>query len=272
MNKKIILQLSLLVFTGYLATGVSGQGTACSPPLVYFTTPPNGSDTKKLTVMNTGQTQLELGVSVGDWDYAPAGDNRFHDAGTLKTSLSDWIQIYPSSYLVLQPGESQDLELSLKVPADADRSIPVRTTMVFLTQLNPADVKATHSAAIQVSIRSGTKVYHSFSPEESRDIEIMDFKKSIPASEDIKTTLQLTISITGKRWVDGEIATELLNMGSGKTTKLADTRFYALPGDVRLIQLNLPPGLTAGRYTATALVSFGKKDQLKMAELEFAIP
>lgn len=255
-----------------MASGVSGQGLACSPPRLYFTTPPNGSDTRKLTAMNTGQTQLELGVSVGDWNYNLTGDNQLYDAGTLKTSASDWIRIYPSSYLVLQPGERQYLEISLNVPADADSSIPVRTAMIFLTQLNPADVKTTHGAAIQVSIRSGTKVYHSFFPEDSRDIEIMNFKKSIPASEDIRTTLQLTISVTGKLWVEGHIITELLNMESGKTTKLADTWFYALPDDVRRIQLNLPPGLPAGRYTATALVSFGKKDQLKMAELEFAIP
>jgi hypothetical protein len=270
---KIILRLSLFVFIGMqTATGVSGQGLAASPPPLYFTTPPNGTDTRKLSVMNTGQTRLELGVSVGDWDYDPTGDNRFYDAGTLETSLSDWIQIFPSSYLVLQPGERRELEISLNVPADADSSVLVRTAMIFVTQLNPADVKTTCGAAIQVSIRSGTKVYHSFFPDDSGDIEIMDFKKSIPASEDIKTTLQLTISISGKLWVEGEIAIEMLNMESGQKTKLSDVRFHALPGDIRRVQISLPPGLREGRYTATALVSFEKKDQLKMAELEFALP
>jgi len=255
-----------------MAAEVSGQGMATNPPRLYYSTPPNGTDTRKLTVMNTGQTQLEVGVSVGDWNYSDAGDNQLYDSGTLKTSASDWIRIYPSSYLVLQPGERRDLEVSINVPADADRSVPVRTAMIFLTQLNPADVKTTHGAAIQVSIRSGTKVYHSFFQEDSRDIEIVDFKKSIPASQDVKTTLQLTISISGKLWVEGTIVTELLNMGSGEKTKLSDTRFYALPGDVRRIRLSLPPGLPEGRYTATALISFEKKGQLKMAELEFAIP
>ncbi len=265
--------MSFLIFTGLpAATGVSGQGIATSPPRLYYTTPPNGNETRKLTVMNTGQTPLELGISVGDWDYDQLGDNQLYDAGTLKTSASDWIQILPSSYLVLQPGEGRDLEISLNVPANADSSIPVRTAMIFVTQLNPANVVTTRGAAIQVSIRSGTKVYHSFFPDDSRDIEIMDFKKSIPVSEDIKTTLQLTISVTGKLWVEGNITTELLHMESGEKTKLPDTRFYALPGDVRRIPLSVLPGLPEGRYMATALVSFEKKDQLKMAELEFSIP
>jgi hypothetical protein len=267
------LILLFFILTGlHGITGAYGQGLASSPPRLYFMTPPKGSESRKLTAMNTGQTPLELGVSVGDWDYDRLGDNQLYDAGTLKTSVSDWIQIYPSSYLVLQPGERQDLEVSLNVPADADSSVSVRTAMILITQLNPADVKTTHGAAIQVSIRSGTKVYHSFFPEDTRDIEIMDFKKSIPASEDIRTTLQLTISVTGKLWVEGNILTELLNMGSGEKTKLPDTQFYALPGNIRRIQLNLPPGLSAGRYTATALVSFGKKDEMKMAELEFTMP
>jgi hypothetical protein len=273
MIKNNFLRLLLFTFAGlHGITGACGQGLASSPTRLYFTTPPNGNESKKLTAMNTGQTPLELGVSVGDWDYDQLGDNRIYDAGTLKTSATDWIRIYPSSYLVLQPGERQDLEVSLNVPADADSSIPVRTAMILITQLNPADVETTQGAAIQVSIRSGTKVYHSFFPEDTRDIEIVDFKKSIPASEDIRTTLQLTISVTGKLWVEGNILTELLNMESGKKTKLPDTRFYALPGNIRRIQLSLPPGLSAGRYTATALVSFGKKDQLKMAELEFVTP
>ncbi|MGD9558107.1 MAG: hypothetical protein AB7V25_13875 [Mangrovibacterium sp.] len=270
---KFIRRLSLTVFIGIeAATGLSGQGMATNPPRLYFTTPPKGNEVRKLTVMNTGQTQLELGISVGDWDYDRAGDNRFYDGGTLKTSAANWIGIFPSSYLVLQAGERRDLEVTLNVPATADSSVSVRTAMIFLTQLNPAEVKSTGGAAIQVSIRSGTKVYHSFFPEDSRDIMIVDFKKMIPKADNNKTALQLTISVTGKLWVEGKVITELLHMRSGEKTKLADNRFYALPGDLRYIRLDLPPDLPPGRYTATTMVSFEKRDLLKMAELEFEMP
>lgn len=171
---KVILQLLLLVLIGVqMSTSLRRQESTAIPSRVYYTTSPNGTDTRELTVTNT---------------------------------------------------------------------------------------------------RSGTKVYHSFFQDHSCDIEIIDFKKSIPASEDIKTTLQLTISVTGKLWVEGHIFTELQNMGSGKKTKLSDTRLHALPGDVRRIQLSLSPGFREGFYTATALVSYGKKGQLKMAKLELAIP
>ncbi|MGE4586050.1 MAG: hypothetical protein AB7D05_01775 [Mangrovibacterium sp.] len=273
MDKKHSSRLPLLLIGGLcLCNSLYGQSMSTNPPRLYFTALPGERETRILTVMNTGKTPLELGISVGDWDYDPLGNNRMYDAGTLATSAAGWIRIFPSSYLVLQAGQRENLEISLKVPANTGDSVPVHTAMIFLTQLNLSDAGTARGAAIQISIRSGTKVYHSFFSEETQSLEITDFKKIPPHSKDSIANLELTLSVNGKRWVEGDLSSELLHIESGKKTRLAGVHYYALPGDERLIRLRLPPGLAAGRYTATSLVSTGDKDQLKMAELEFILP
>ena len=274
MSKNFILWLSVLIFviTGGLPNSSTyGQGMATNPPRLYFTAPPGGNETQKLTIMNTGQMPLELGISIGDWDYDSLGNNRLYDAGSLTTSAADWIRIFPSSYLVLQPGERKDLEVTLTPPADTGRIVPVHTAMIFLTQLNPVSSQIVQGANIKINIRSGTKVYHSFFPGNTRDIEITDFKKTAPVHADSAALLELALTVDGKLWVEGHVRMELLNMQSGEKTRLPDIRFYALPGDIRIVRTELPVHLPAGRYTVTAQISFGKRDELKVAELEFAI-
>ena len=274
MSKNFYLGLSVLLnlIAGlFPVTGGYAQGMSTNPPRLYFTAPPNRNETKKLTVMNTGQIPLELGISIGDWDYDSLGNNRLYEAGALKTSATSWIQIYPSSYLVLPPGERKDLDIILTPPANTDSSASVHTAMIFLTQLNPMNSQTVQGANIKVNIRSGTKVYYSSFPENTRNLEITNFKKLSPISQDSTTFLELTTSINGKLWVEGDVRTDLLNMQSGKRTKLPDIRFYALPGDVRLIRMKLPGDLPSGHYTATAQINFGKKNELKVAELEFIL-
>jgi hypothetical protein len=148
------------------------------------------------------------------------------------------------------------------VPSNADTSVPVHTALLFLTQLNPGDAKAENGSAIKVSVRMGVKLYHSFSATEERNIEINDFKDS-------KGSLELLLENTGKIWLEGKIKWELLNTQSGEKSKIPEQDFYSLPGDKRIIKQNLPPNLKKGTYTATALINYGNKDELKVVELEF---
>lgn len=140
--------------------------------------------------------------------------------------------------------------------------------MIFLTQLNPGDAKAENGASIKVSVRMGVKLYHSFSNTELRDMEVLSFSDVKPEKEP-GTFLELGVGNTGKIWVEGKVKWELLNMQTGEKKKLADTEFYSLPGDKRIFRKQLPEGLTKGSYTATAVINYGNRDELKVAELEF---
>lgn len=262
----------LVVLVGSHKNLMAQAGMSVSPGKLYYKLGPGASGIQKIVVTNPNNKELEIGVSMNDWDYDTLGNNRTYDAGTLKNSGSAWLQVMPGSYFTLQPNEKRELDIVFTVPGDANTSIPVHTAMLFLTQLNPGDAKAKDGSSIKVSVRLGVKIYHSFSQVEERDMEVINFTAILPAKEDKSTGgfLELNLENTGKTWLEGKVKWELLNTQTGIKTKLDDQDIFSLPGDKRIIRQSLPLTIAKGKYTATAEINYGNKDELKRVEVEFA--
>lgn len=246
-------------------------GMTVSPGKMYFTLPAGGSATQKIIVSNPNNAELEVGVSTNDWNYDKVGNNITYDAGTLPTSAAAWIQVMPGSYFTLQPGEKRELDVIFSVPSDANQEVPVHTAMLFLTQLNLGDGRAENGTSIKVSVRMGVKIYHSFTQVEERNVEVANFTDILPEAGDKNTSgfLELELNNTGKMWIEGRVRWEVLNTATGDKKKLEDQDVYLLPGDNRFLRQSLPANLPKGKYTASAVVNYGDKDELKLVELEF---
>jgi hypothetical protein len=239
----------------------------------YLRIPKGTTGTQRITVANPNNTPLDIGISINDWQADSAGITQVVSAGTLKTSMADWLQLQPGTFITLQPKETRDITVVVTPPANADTSVPVHTTLLFLTQLNPPEANNTGGAALRIAIRLGIKLYHSFVSNDEKGLEINELK-DIKIAKDSTTTvpgLELQIANTGKIWMDATTKWELVHSGTGKKTVIAGDEFTTLPGDVRVIRQELPATLPKGRYTATVMINYGKKDELKVAELEFAL-
>lgn len=267
----LCLCLGLTIFWGFPARGQAGIAT--DPARLYYHLPPGSSGIQRVRVSNTGSQPLEVGVSVNDWDYDSLGNNRVYDAGTLKTSCAKWIQVLPGAYFTVPPHESQELTVNLAVPAGADAGVPVHTAMLFFTQLNPqASTQATNGATIKEALRMGVKVYQNYGGGNLRDLEITNFQDSTRMDKDKHKIrfLELSFTNSGKIWLEGTIRWELLDLANGTKLNMKEQRFYSLPGDQRIVIQNLPPGLKQGsKYSVSAIVNYGNKDELKIAELDF---
>ena len=250
--------------------GFAQAGITASPSKIYYRLPAGSSGVQKVTVINPLSKDLEVGISLGDWDYDSLGTNNLHDPGVLKTSCANWVKVLPGSYFTLLPDERKELSIEVTVPPTVDKSIPVHTAMLYFTQLNPSASKSENGAAIKVSVRMGIKIYHSFTQSDERNIEIINFvdKKNTKASNPLEI-LELKIENTGKIWLDGKVKWELLNIQSGEKIKMDNLAFLSLPGDKTTIKMELPVGLKKGHYSATAIINYGNKDELKVVELEF---
>jgi hypothetical protein len=262
------LGLILPFFVPFLCMGQAG--ITASPSKLYYRLPAGSTGIQKVTVINPLTKDLEVGVSLGDWDYDSLGTNRLHDPGLLKISCANWVKVLPGSYFTLLPNERKELTVELSVPQNADKTIPVHTAMLYFTQLNPGDTKAVNGASIKVSVRMGVKIYHSFSQSDNRNIDITDFidRKKDPAKSSAGL-LELRMENVGNIWLEGKIKWELLHTQSGEKFKMEDLIFLLLPGDKRVLRQDLPVNLKKGRYSATAIVNYGNKDELKIVELDF---
>jgi hypothetical protein len=141
--------------------------------------------------------------------------------------------------------------------------------MVFFTQLNPGQAKDESGAAIQVTVRMGVKIYHSFVQKADPILEIADFKNY--TDTDKTKFVKLQISNNSTIWADGKVKWELFNNTTGKKNTLNETDFFTLPSDVRELQLQLPKDLEKGKYTISAQLTYGETDVIKVAELDFEL-
>lgn len=266
--KKSTLFLAVCLLTLFSGSIWAQAGMTVSPGKLYYKLVPGATATQKVIVSNPHDKPLEIGASVSDWNYDSVGNTLTPDPGTLENSCADWFRVLPGSFFTLGPREKRELDIVFTVPQNADQRIPVHTAMLFLTQLNPGDARAADGTSLKVTVRMGVKLYHSFTPTEVRDIEILDLK-DVKDSSNTAGMLEMTLKNTGKSWLEGKIKWELLNTQNGDKRKLEDQDIYSLPGDLRIVRQPLPANLPKGRYTVTAVINYGNKDELKVAELEF---
>lgn len=241
-------------------------GISVSPPRTYFTLDPGQIETKKILVSNPSKTNtLELSVSFNDWEYDSLGNNVLAEQNQLVSSCASWIDVLPQSFFSIAPGASYEMDIRMKVPEDLDDSVPVHTSMIFITQINPSDGVNEQGANIKIAVRSGVKIYHRTNVMRDSEVDILNFayQKANPKQ------LKFAFENVGNVWTDGTITCDLLNQETGKKVKLQDVVFYSMPGDERTVFINLPEQLDPGKYIATAIVDYEKAASVKMAELSF---
>lgn len=272
MKKYLHLVFLLLAVLSLGITEAYTQGMSAYPVLNHLRIAPGNSGTQRIAVSNPNNTPLDIGISINDWQMDSAGITRVATAGTLRTSMADWLQIQPGTFISLQPKETREITIIVTPPANADTSVPVHTTLLFLTQLNPPE-STPGVSALRVAIRLGVKIFHSFTNADEKELEITGLRDVKIAKDSLTTVpgLELEVTNTGKIWMDAKPKWELVNSGTGKKTTIDGYEFTSLPGDVRVIRQELPATLPKGRYTATVMVNYGRKDELKVAELDFAL-
>ncbi|WP_267740775.1 fimbrial biogenesis chaperone [Myroides injenensis] len=243
-------------------------GLSISPGKMFFRDNAGSVASQKVRISNPNNKAVEVGVSLNDWNYTEQGVNHIADANTLAISCATWIQVLPSSFFIIEPNETKEIEVIMNIPADLQDDVPVHTGMIFFTQLNPGDALDENGAAIKVTVRMGLKVYHALT-ENQESIEITDIKPN--KAENGQREIQVFFENDGKLWSDGKITASIFDQQSGGKIELGELDFYSLPADKRSMLYLLPSDLPAGSYTFIVQIVYGKENVVKVAEIDFKI-
>lgn len=266
-----MLKSILKYFFAIVSVGLYGQaGLSTSPLRLFFGAGDEGTP-QKVIISNPTDRQAEVGVFFSDWNYNDKGDTQIFDAGTLETDCSDYIRILPESFFVLAPHSQKEIEVFMVPPEYTSKESPVLTSLLFFQQLNPFETSESDldGAALKVTVRIGVKIYYAHNPNAVPEIEIENFNLSNQVSG--STEAQLSLRNAGKIWVNGKIEWQLFNHNTGESLILDETKFYTLPGDLRIVSRKFPESINFGKYTLTAKLNYGDRSVVKIAELDFEL-
>lgn len=263
MKKTLFLFLLFCSIASFAQAGLS-----ISPGKMYFNNAAGTVATQKVRIANPNDKAVEVGVSLGDWNYDERGSNHIAESNTLENSASSWIQVLPNSYFVIEPNEIKEVDVILNVPPSLAEEIPVHTAMIFFTQLNPGNAVDENGAAIKVTVRMGLKVYHAL-PNRIESVDVINLEPSKTAEGN--RAIAVTFQNNGQLWSDGKITATIFDQQTGVKQALNTLDFYSLPQDTRKHSYPLPEDLQPGAYTFIVQLTYGKDNKVKVAELDFTL-
>lgn len=263
MRKTLFLFFILSSIASFAQAGLS-----ISPGKMYFKNAAGTVATQKVRIANPNDKAVEVGVSLGDWNYDDKGSNHIAEMNTLSNSAANWIQVLPNSYFVIEPNEIKEVDIILNTPSSLSPAVPVHTAMVFFTQLNPGNAVDENGAAIKVTVRMGLKVYHAL-PNHTEAVDIVNIEPS--KTTDGQRAIDVSFENTGLLWSDGKITATIFDQQTGVKQTLSTLDFYSLPQDSRKQSFALPQDLQSGTYTFIVQLTYGKENQVKVAELDFTL-
>lgn len=255
-----VLLTSICIFISLACFAQSAISTSASR--IYFTAVGNK---EQLFVVHNPDTSyaLELGLSFHDWQYDSIGNNKIYESGTLANSLSNYLSLPSGNHITLPPGATDTIHIAIQnIQED---NIPVRTSMLYLTQLNRNEEQ--NQAAIQALVQMGVKVYYKNDEYPEPKIELGNF--SLDQSTHEAKNLKLSIHNRGNIWLDGKIHYELFNLETREMIKLDGIEFYSLPDDKQWINISLPDNLKKGNYIAHAQLMPATNNGINNVELIF---
>jgi P pilus assembly chaperone PapD len=239
--------LALCAFSLLVAPSVGAQ-LLVDPLEVMITTSGAGRVTASFSLSNTSDQPVQATITRQDWDRAENGDNRFLPPGSTGTSCGALLTASPTAIRV-EPRSSRIVRLAVQGAAALSKEC---WDIFFVEEVPQRSVARGNS--LQYIFRTGVKVY--VTPAGlKRDAAVEDM-----AVEDVSPTkrqVAIRFRNSGGTHLISKGHLEFRRLDNTVAEKVAIPEFPTLPGAVRKLSIDLPPGLTPGDYVVLALIDFG---------------
>lgn len=262
-----------------LLGSVSGwtQGAFLARPTkLFFDTAPTQTQRQVVEVRNTDESPLLLEFSLQDWMRDSLGNKLYAQPGTYNHSCSRYIKL-SAERMLLQPGESRELELLLTAPPDSLKHALNAMLMVTQTAEKEANKAKGVSAQFVMQMRIGVHVYLQPPYLQDRNVELqrLFFAKGGTASkEDLlakSSGLISELQNIGQTVEEGKVRLELNHETSGERFTINDQSFNSMPGDKIQLPFTLPANLPKGKYLVVAMLDTGLDVALKVLEAQIEL-
>ncbi|OLY90823.1 hypothetical protein SAMN05444008_12357 [Cnuella takakiae] len=217
----------------FLLAALSSQAQGAflaRPTKVFFNAAPALAQKQIIEVRNTDEVPLLLEFNLQDWMRDSLGNKLYANPGAYAQSCSRYIKL-SAEKMLLQPGESRELELILTAPPEPLKQAMNAMLMVTQTAEKEADKAKGVSAQFVMQMRIGVHIYFQPTYLQERNIEFqrLFFAKGGSASKEntLATSNGLISELQnlGQTVEEGKVRLELNHETSGEllplTTKVS---------------------------------------------------
>jgi len=207
-----------------------------------------GRVTASFSLSNTTDQPVQATITRQDWDRAENGDNRFLAAGSTGTSCGALLTASPTAIRV-EPRSSRIVRLAVQGSAELRKEC----WDIFFVEEVPQRTGA-RGNSLQYIFRTGVKVY--VAPAGlKRDAAVEDM--AVEDASPTKRQIAIRFRNSGGMHLISKGHLEFRRLDNTVATQIPIPEFPTLPGAVRKLSIDLPPGLTPGDYVVLALIDFG---------------
>ena len=239
------------------------------PAKLSFKVDRGGSASKAITIQNTTSSKFQLEVLFTDWMRDTVGEHVYLEPGTSKQSCAKWVT-YDKPFVELEPGQSTNITVTLKVPDTEEAVSEMKWTMLVLRTVSEKQATVVNNkvgAALIQTVGMGVHIYQTPPNIINKEIKMLSFSE-LPG----KNAYRVDCKNLGGVQIMGKFSFELSSMTTGAKTALEPRMIPLFPQQERYVDFVLPKDLPKGKYTAIALIDAGEDDlPIEAAQKEIVV-
>ncbi len=271
MKNKLKLVIVLLIAH---SSDVLGQSASVSPSRLYYKAAPGETKKQTVHVINNSETNQSYAITFGDFSAEGVnGKSQLMAAGQSEHSSSKYMSASPA-FFELAPGKDIDVQVNIDLPnLPESNKVKWGTLMLKIVKERTTANNAGKDGVGMGLVETFQFVVHIFQTPPSvtlKDAEILTFKEE-ESADATKRNLSMVAKNTGEAILDCATYLEFSNLKSGEEIKTKPSAFTLLPEGSREIKFPVPADLPKGKYTVTAVIDFGSKDNVQAAQMNIEV-
>ena len=263
------LFLFFAVFCTISSITVYSQDIEVAPVRVNFSVTPGESQSRTVTVKNHSNRAETITLRLQDYLVSRQGDREILPSGSTRNSIASWVNLNPT-FLVLQPNESQTVQINLQSPAD-DFSAKWGI-LSFATATEQTAFSADRQLQTGVVISGRIDIFLLYNPQtgDPGNVEINNLQETgVTASG--QRTFSVNLDNLGERITACKVFLIASNIQTGEEHTFRPVDVTSYPQSARMVELTLPNTLPPGRYALAAILDYPGSASLKGTQIMIRI-
>jgi hypothetical protein len=269
MKKIILITLVSSLWGGVEAQQKTEQlGIEVKPVTLEFGVTPGSSGVKKIFITNALSEKTQFVVYVNDWRRDTIGSHVFTDPGQDPRSCALRVSV-DKTFFELQPGERQELTVTLQEPLDTLGNLQMNWCMLFIETVKEKKLGAAtgFKTTIANRYRVGVHIYQTPPGVTEKEIRVLKIEPLANTAHRYRIICQNT----GKTQLQCSGYVELFSLQDGSKIRIPSQEFPLFPEQIRYLDFSLPAQIAKGKYTLTGIIDAGNDVALEVGQLTIEV-